>query len=581
MITGVILGLSLFVYQLGVRISDVEYTLGASSPQQSSLPLFFESTDPAQTLVVRFSVNLNTAFHSSYYTLRADDCLESLMINGTILPREAVEPCIIDQPATFFLRPYLSVGDNTIVAEIRDSGGRQGISFAPARSDPLLLSAKLCLLFFLVLLGLLLASRPRDSWQRATLLILVTGALLRLMLLDATPFNVRTNDVEGHIDYILYVVQYWAIPKIHQGWEFYQPPLYYFLMAIPYRIGEILRFEHETILRLLQGIAWMISVGLLWLCSSIARHLFSDAQKKEQLFWVAIIALFPGMVLFAPRINNDVLLQTLSFLSLGLAVSFWQKISARTWYILIMTLALALLTKMNAVPLVVAAFLTLALHPACSWKRKFSLGIIGLCILFAMTEWLFVLRFLEDSSARMVGNIGNLHGGLMVTRTWSDFIVFNPIEVLWHPYNHAWDDAMRRSFFFEYFYRSAFFGEFFWGTTLRRFAQILLFGGLLSLIFMLAGFLRLRAAEWRRAFPLWIFFIVVLASHLVFRFYYPFASSQDFRYSTILLLPAAYFLLIGIAKLPHTYQRYVYAFLVLWLFACGSFMVALTIVNPQ
>ncbi len=576
----VILGLSLFLYQISPHITGVEYTRGTSQPAVDALPFFVDSRDPAEPLVIQFTVNLKTNLHSSIYTIRADDCLQELSINGEKLPSELIEPCMIDQPKNFMLKPYLKVGDNLIVANIADSGGRQGLSFESSRSDSLILSTKLSLLFFLFLLGLLIASRPRDPWKRATLLIIICGILIRLILFDATPFNVRANDPEGHVDYILYVVQHWTVPPIHSGWEFYQPPLYYFLMALPYRVAQVLGVPHLLIIRFLQFISFVLSLCLLGICTAISRLLFSDTQKKERLFLLAIIAFFPGIALFAPRINNDVLLQILSFLALGLTLSFWQRASTNTWYVLIIVLSFALLTKMNAVPLIAAAFATMVIHPAFSLKRKMLLAVTGLGILLAMTEWLFILRIVQDPSARMVGNIGNLHEGLMVTRTPFDFIIFNPIQVLWHPYNQAWDDAMRRSFFFEYFYRSAFFGEFFWGETLRRFAQVLLLGGYVCLIFIFVGFFQIRVSEWRRAFPLWIFFVSILGGHLFFRFYYPFAPSQDFRYSSILLLPAGYFLLIGIAQLRPRFQRYAYVFLAGWLLACLGFLVSLAVLNP-
>jgi hypothetical protein len=46
--------------------------------------------------------------------------------------------------------------------------------------------------------------------------------------------------VGGHIDYVQYMFTHWSVPPAQGGWEFYQPPLYYFLSALWMQAGQLL-----------------------------------------------------------------------------------------------------------------------------------------------------------------------------------------------------------------------------------------------------------------------------------------------------------------------------------------------------
>jgi hypothetical protein len=573
--------LGIFLFQLQHSFGNVFFSFPSSSAEESSLPLFMDSKDPPVPLTVRTSMTLYSWLQPSLYTIRADDCLKELRVNDMVVPSSLIGPCIIDRPIDLRLKEYMQVGKNDIVAIIADSGGRQGISITASQTDPLVLFVKIVVLFFFVLLGALIGIRLRDPWRNAYLCVILLGIVLRCIYFDVTPFDVRVNDVDGHIEYILYIVKHWTVPNAHEGWQFYQPPLYYFLMAIPYRLAQFFGQQHFVILRFLQMTSFAFALGVLAIVAWLSHLVFSREQRIERLLMIAIIACVPGMIFFSSRINNDVLLQFLSFLTLTLTVAFWQKPSAWTWSAIIVTLIAGLLTKMSIVPILASVAIVFCVHPDFSWKKKCMYGLIGVCTILATTEWLFVLRAFQDSGLPIVGNIGSLNGDLIVRNSLIHYITFNPFEVLRHPYNHAWNDVMRRSFFFEYLYRSVFFGEFYWGHTLRTTARVVLALGFGGLLLVAIGYVNGRIEQWRKAFPMWIFFAVVLVAHIAFRAVYPYAPSQDFRYSSVLIVPVAYFMLLGLAKFPPILRKYGYVYIGTWIVSCAIFLVSLSLINPR
>ncbi len=573
--------LLIFWYQLTLTVSRVRYQFNDGFTLDGELPLSFESQDPGVTLTVTFHVHGGALLRPSTYTIRADDCLSKLTINSQVLDDRFFSPCDIDRSKELRLGKFIKAGDNTIVAVVPDSGGRQGISFESSKYDPLVLIVRILIIATMALIGALIAWRTESKTRRMFFLIVVLGVLLRLLYFDATEFNVRANDADGHLDYIHEVSKHWRVPALHGGWEFYQPPLYYFVAAVPYAVFQSLGFPTAVILRLIQGLSVLFSLGILGISAWMADRLFSDRQNIERLLWIATFAVFPGLLLLAPKINNDVLVQLLCFAAAALTIQFWQTASTRWWYALLVTVSLGILTKVNAVPLLGVAFLTLCVHPQIEWRRKLTLGLVGTLLILALNEWLIVWRILEDTQAGIVGNVGNLHGGLLVANSLRDYVTFNPLGILQYPFNNAWEDITRREFFFEYFFRSAFFGEYDGGPTLRHFAQMVLTSGFVCGILAIGGMVMGRVQEWTRALPLWFIFFLVLFTHILFRIQYPYAPSQDFRYSAVVLIPVAYFIILVPGKLPSRLRMCAYGLIVMTLIFCVVYTVAISVINPH
>jgi hypothetical protein len=393
--------------------------------------------------------------------------------------------------------------------------------------------------------------------------------MLRIAYVVATPHDVRAYDWEGHMQYIDYVFRNGSLPPPSAGWEFYQPPLYYIVAAVLLRIASIMGLPSELRFLFLQWFSLLLSLLTLGIGFWIGALLYPAKEHlRERLLFFGVIATFPSLILFAARINNDSLYHVFAFLSFGFLLRWWQTRRPRDWYLLAAAVCLGILTKSNAILLVPVSLLCL-LAAELPWKAKIMHG-VAMCALVAAALALFLLpRALAGETTTVgVGNINTLNPALRVSAAPSAYVTFNPIEVLRHPYNHTWHDDQRRHNFWEFFYRSAYFGEFSFGDALRAHAQFLLAIGYLLFPLTLFGIWK-SIRQWdRRHIPLLLTLGVLLAGHVAFRMQYPYSSSQDFRYSILLIVPLAFYAIEGARHLPKNLRRA--AHIVMFLFIAAS-----------
>ena len=66
------------------------------------------------------------------------------------------------------------------------------------------------------------------------IIFIILGLLFILQVHNVLGFPVnRGFDIAGHIGYVRYLKAFHALPKATDGYEMYQPPLYYFLAGYP------------------------------------------------------------------------------------------------------------------------------------------------------------------------------------------------------------------------------------------------------------------------------------------------------------------------------------------------------------
>ena len=574
-------------WQMTPVLTDVSYSLGEDaeriSEEARGLPVGFDRRD--DLLTVSFTLYRSAWIHPSLYTVHADDCVGSITINGQPIPEEVIGSCDIDTAKDMRLGSFLVPGVNEIVMRIPDTGGWQGLRMVKvSNADTLFLAVRLMTALMFVLLSLMLiVHHLKPGEKRWIALIFVVGVLLRLLYFEVTPFTVRSYDADGHLEYIRYMSEHRSIPLIREGWQYYQPPLYYALVAPVYALSEYLQPQPSFSLRAVQMLSLLLSLFTFGVCVWISRMIFLKKEERiERLLFIAFFAVFSGVILQSARVNNDILAQFLSFTAIALCLHFWQSGSVRSWYCLIFVLAAGILTKANVLLLLPVAFLTLFFQGSHTVRSKAALGGIGLCILLSLTEWLYVLRMFQDFNTDLVGNAGNLNGGLSIPNTVSAYFTFNPLQILHHPYNDAFGDEARRMYFLEYLSRSAFFGEFDLGRSLYRFSQWMLLLGFGVFAIALKGFFAGLRRFRSEAMPLWLAFFILLAGHAFFRFLYPFSSSQDFRYSVLLLVPVAYFALLQVRRCRHAKIRTALLFF-LWTFIVlsAAYTAMLSVINPH
>lgn len=401
------------------------------------------------------------------------------------------------------------------------------------------------------------AARTRLRRARiAGLLLFLLGTGLRLLYVSATPYTVRSHDIDEHLNYIDSIARHGTLPVDDHLSVAYHPPLY-FLLGAAVRFSALrLSLSDENGWKLVQLLS--VALSLVALASGLSTGLSVLRGERSLLpfaLFGSVLATIPSFVFASGRINNDILAALFSFLALDMLLRWWKGKGMRYWYVCLLCLSGALLSKANALLLLPIAFGCLILIPRLRPSQKLLHVCCSLLLICAVAGMYFLPRWEREHDLRtvLVGNVGKLTN--FVENTPSHFLVFHPVQLLAHPFNDPFNDSERRQYFWEYFFRSALYGEFSFDSAFRPLALALILSALLALPFALLALgrdiLRGRSSP---TLPLWLAVIVLLLGHVAFRAAFPYSSSQDFRYSLTLLLPLAYYAVAEWRSLPPLLQ---------------------------
>ncbi|MDD4627974.1 MAG: glycosyltransferase family 39 protein [Candidatus Peribacteraceae bacterium] len=571
----VLYGLS--VHSLAPEFHDGQYRFTDERNWKSfSMPLSFTSNE--KEVEARFSMNVQD-FHATSFSLRADDCVQRVWVNGTELIDRRIPFCDYTNGQTFSFARFLRPGENQIRVIVKNSGGPGGFDISVAGSDPLLFFLRILLLTSITCSAILAMVALRlTKWEASLWSGFTAGMIMRLIYLFGTSHATRGHDVDGHIEYIQYIAQHLSLPGIRDGWEFYQPPLYYIFSGLWVRAGLALGRDLPSLLRDLQWHGLLLSVATLGICVWIASMIFSrKGEEPLRAFFVWIMAFFPGLVFFSARINNDNFLQFWEFLAFALILRWWQKGRVEDWLLAITAIILAMLSKSNAILLLPVAFMALLLKEGWTMRKKVITGILSLMVILACTTWNFTLRKGATGDHPLMPNVSNLNSSLKVDSSPESLTEFNPVRLVLHPYNNAWVNELGRNNFWEYFYKSAFSGEFDLGPRLQMLSSVLLFFSLLLFPAILTGLWSAMIGQWKRTFLLWFSFFILVGGHIGFRQMNPYSSCQDFRYSILLLIPLTAFLLITLNRFSRTPRILFESLLFTFIGLCGVFLLSLVL----
>ena len=390
-------------------------------------------------------------------------------------------------------------------------------------------------------------------------MVLALAIVLRMLYVAKTPFNTRSHDEEAHLDYIRYIAQHWSVPPAQGGWEFHQPPLFYFVSALWWALGPALGRDQDMLILDLQFSSFLLSIAIVALSFWIASILFAHERRLERFLTVFLVGVCPGLLIASSLISNDLPSYLLGLAAMGFLLRWYRDGWWKDWYLLALVLALGLLTKLTLilfVPVAVICFLRKRRRKAhgLHHQRRHLAVFFGVIVLLA--GWFPLLRALEDQPRNMIPQTEGLNPGILLPTKVSTFLVFNPLKVVQIPYVDPWSDESRRQYFWEYFYRSAFLGEWNFGDTLKLVSQTMLFLGLGLLGFSIRGAVW---AVWKErpwwALPVGLSILFLLLGAVGYRMVNTCACSQDFRYSGALALPAAVLVTAGICSLPRLYRR--------------------------
>ncbi|MDD5658153.1 MAG: hypothetical protein PHF00_12960 [Elusimicrobia bacterium] len=175
-------------------------------------------------------------------------------------------------------------------------------------------------------------------------LFLAAWGLLALNNIPKVPLNVG-YDVGAHMDYIALMARSWRVPLANEGWQMFQPPLYYMLSAPAY--AALSRFfEPDTVARLLRLLPFLCGALQVELAYLALRAIW-PYRRDLQVMGMAAAGLMPANIYLSQAVSNEGLC---GVLSAAVIVLVWRRpAAARAALAAGALLGLAALAKVTAI----------------------------------------------------------------------------------------------------------------------------------------------------------------------------------------------------------------------------------------
>ena len=222
-------------------------------------------------------------------------------------------------------------------------------------------------------------------WLEKTLLLVLAGLWLLLFWNNSRllPFHAGF-DAKEHLKYINYIQEHRALPLASEGWEMYQPPLYYLIAAASLSACKLSINDPASIL-LLRLIGAFLGIAQFIFVFLSLRLLFS---ARTAFVGLLLAAFLPMHVYLAQYVTNEMLAATLAtatlYACLRLLKSDTPSASQFAW--VGFTLGATMLAKATTVLLLPIAIAAIAGKLAYTRARlAISLRNLGLLLTICLT----------------------------------------------------------------------------------------------------------------------------------------------------------------------------------------------------
>jgi hypothetical protein len=406
------------------------------------------------------------------------------------------------------------------------------------------------------------SSRTKPTTERllSPWLIVVIGLLLRLQYMIVTTPNIRSHDWSSHMHYVDFVAKNWSIPAFGESWEAHQAPLYYALVALWMKVNAFIGafdpwVSAQIFSVILSGLATVVAV---W----IGQTLFpSKKMLTWQLLFVCIVALLPGLILFASVVSNDTLVPLITFAFTFALLRWWKSGNPWDWVLCSALVAVTFLVKINAG---LTSTLVLLGSAVLRPGGRFSeiLRDIGIFIVIATigAGWFLMLR-LQDGflSHLFLSGTKGVGASIVFPYRIADFITFNPLRLIIKPFNDVWGDSTERRFFWEFLFRTVFSGEWDYPKNFLIMSSSIMVTAIGGTGLAIAGSIQSFRTRETHRIPLLLTFLVGVLTLLTFRLLHNASPNQDFRFVPQIILPVAAWICMGISMLPRQIRPWVTA----------------------
>ena len=219
----------------------------------------------------------------------------------------------------------------------------------------------------------------------------VTGLILRIIFSYLIP-DFAGNDEPAHLRYSQHILDEKSLPNLNNypaenpaGNEYFQPPLYYTLLAPLIALAKD-PVNQLRIGRLLSIFLWGITFYFAYKILTIIKF-----PKSQSTIAMSLVSLLPYYIFNSSSITNDSLLITLSTSTIFYIVSLLdKKISLTNIFALSILVSFTILTKLTGFILIPASIL-LFYYKQNKINRKFvSITSVFLSLIILLTAWWFL-----------------------------------------------------------------------------------------------------------------------------------------------------------------------------------------------
>jgi tetratricopeptide (TPR) repeat protein len=251
------------------------------------------------------------------------------------------------------------------------------------------------------------SSRSARFLQTTVPLFLLAGFWLVLFWHNAGALPFRVGfDSEAHLNYIKYVQERRALPLPNEGFEMFQPPLYYVFSALALSALRLSTADTSAIL-VLRALSMLCGIANFTLVFFALRKLFPD-RTALQLIGLVLAAFLPMQLYLSHFLTNETLAAVLVSAAVYVGILAINRRSASTTLHCLVGLLVgtAMLTKTTSVllvpPLVFACAVRLRRQraPLLAWLRTVAL-MLGISV--AVCGWHY-LRVWQHFGTPFLGN---------------------------------------------------------------------------------------------------------------------------------------------------------------------------------
>ena len=502
--------------------------------EKVDLPLIVKK---GENIVSQFTVIINRNwFHTDELWMRPDDCLIGLNINNKLVDLSKFKQnlCYNQKGFKLDLSEYWTKGKNTLILTVDN---RYGLDHGLAlKTQAKTLSRVGLAIMLLAALISIWGLKKEFQWPLSICLILTLSLFLKFYYFNHTDPKIRAHDVDGHIEYIEYIIDNNDIPAKNECWQCYHPPLYFISTALYTKFIGV--FANTNPLKVMQSFSLFLAVVFLIYGTLILQLI---TPKKFLSPTVIFLAFWPASIMYAARIGNDSLLYLTQAIGLY-HLLIWDGANRRHLIIAVILWGVSVYVKTNGLFLVLAIGLKYFIVRLKDKSLLKTSSIYEISILLAIIIFFSSFFFYERSNYQVARPhntglvIGNLGGGLpshiKLENKLENYLLLDIKDFLTEPYTNPYQDVGGRQQYWNFMLQTAMVGEQDHGHVNKLF-YILLFlklFALLGLIIACFGALSHISSMSPNLYTVTFYGLMLLFASMGLRWMFPVSPSQDFRY---------------------------------------------------